>query len=902
MGLGLGTRLGPYQIVAPLGAGGMGEVYRSTDTKLDRDVAIKVLPAAFTADAERLARFEREAKLLASLNHSNIAHVYGFESATLDDASSVHFLAMELVEGEDLSERLKRGAIPVDESIAIAKQIAEGLEEAHEHGIIHRDLKPANIKLTPDGKVKVLDFGLAKAFDTDPGVNSGSNQLSHSPTMSRHATEAGMILGTAAYMSPEQARGKPLDKRTDIWAFGVVLFEMLTGERLFRGETVSDVLAAVLTHEPDWKTLPSATPPGVERALRRCLERDPRQRVRDAGDIRIELQGARSGASTDRVQPATVRTRRVLVGGMGTALLLGGLAVGFAVGHRSPEADRGVVRFEIAAPKGLAITNGVTGSIAISPDDRAIVLVAGDTSGSRLYLRRFDQADPLPVPGTGDANDPFFSPDGRWVGFFAAGRLRKVSLADGTQAELTAANDSTGAAWAPDGTIVFAPGYSSGLVRVSSAGGDTRPVTSRDAKTGEASHSWPDVLPDGDHVLYTIEYTGKPFDEAALAVVSLRTGVSKIVLRGGASGRYSPSGHLVYARGSRLFAVPFDLQRLETSGEATTLVDGVAAEVGRGRSHFAISRAGTLAFVPGELDDKARELLWASRDGTLTPATARRRGFSDVSLSPDGQRALFPISGSDDDVWMLDLSRDIPTRITFGTENGIPAWAGDGRRFAWASDRSGQFNLYLSSLDDPSKVERLTTSDHRQTAGSFSSDGARLVYAEEDPTTLGDIWVLPLEGDRKPQPAVRTRFDERRPALSPDGHWLAYLSDETGRPELFVQAFPGPGPKQQVSDNRGADTRLQGSGSREFRPLRWSRDGRELFYWNEDRLMSVPFKAGRDLDAGPPRAVFEQADIISFDVAPDGRRFLLIRQPAPTPLTRLVVALGGARQIGSKTP
>jgi eukaryotic-like serine/threonine-protein kinase len=441
-----GTHLGSYEITAAIGAGGMGEVFRARDTKLDRDVAIKVLPSELAQDRERLARFEREAKLLASLNHSNIAHVYGFESATLPEGSTAHFLAMELVEGEDLAERLKRGAIPVDEAVAIATQMAEALEEAHEHGIIHRDLKPANVKVTPDGKVKVLDFGLAKAFDTDPGAHSGSNQLSHSPTMSRHATEAGMILGTAAYMSPEQARGKPLDKRTDIWAFGVVLFEMLTGERLFSGETVSDVLAAVLTHEPDWKTLPSATPAGVQRALRRCLERDPRQRVRDAGDIRIELQGARSSASIDRAQPATVRTRRVLAGGAGIALLLGGLAVGFAVGHRSPEADRRVVRFEIAAPKGLAITDGVTGSIAISPDDRAIVLVAGDTTGSRLYLSRFDQGDPVPVPGTSDATDPFFSPDGRWVGFFAAGRLRKVSLADGTQAELTAADDSTGAA------------------------------------------------------------------------------------------------------------------------------------------------------------------------------------------------------------------------------------------------------------------------------------------------------------------------------------------------------------------------------------------------------------------------------------------------------------------------
>jgi Tol biopolymer transport system component len=520
------------------------------------------------------------------------------------------------------------------------------------------------------------------------------------------------------------------------------------------------------------------------------------ERIRDAGDIRIELEGALSGTSNDAGGPATVSTRRRLWAGVaGAALLLCGLAAGFAFGHRTPEADRGVTRFEIALPQGLAITDDTTGSIAISPDDRAIVFVARDTAGPRLFVRRLDRTDVLPLPGTNGAKDPFFSPDGRWVGFYVAGHLRKVSLADGTQAELTADEDSTGAAWAPDGTIVFAPGYSSGLVRVSSTGGETRPVTIRDTKTGEASHSWPDILPDGDHVLYTIEYTGKPFDEPAIAVVPLRSGVSKIVLRGGTSGRYSPSGHLLYARGSRLLAVPFDLQRLEPSGEATTVVDGVAAEIGRGRTDLAVSRAGTLVFVPGKLNDYARELLWASRDGTLTAVTAQRRGFWEPALSPDGQHALLAIVGSDDDIWMLDLSRDISTRITFGTENTNPAWAADGRRFAWASDRSGQFNLYLSSLDDPSKVERLTTSDHRQTAGSFSPDGARLVYLEEDPTTLGDIWAVPLEGDRKPQPVIQTRFDERLPVLSPDGHWLAYLSDETGRPELFVQPFPGARPQ-----------------------------------------------------------------------------------------------------------
>jgi serine/threonine-protein kinase len=901
MTLSPGTRLGPYEIVAPIGAGGMGEVYRATDTKLGRDVAIKVLPAELAQDPERLARFEREAKLLASLNQPNIAHVYGFESATLEGGASVHFLAMELVPGEDLAERLKGGAIPVDEALGIAKQIAEALEEAHEHGIVHRDLKPANVRLTPDGKVKVLDFGLAKAWE---GPGTASSDLSQSPTLAHTGTAAGLILGTAAYMSPEQARGKPVDKRTDIWSFGVVLFEMLTGQKLFTGETVSDVLAGMLTREPDWSTLPASVPGPIRHVLRRCLERDPKQRSRDIGDVRLELHASAGRAIEDprEATPASPHRRRLRVAAALAAALGLGVLAGAVAARRGSGAPRsGVVRFEVSLPAGLALFDSNRGGVAIAPDDSALAFVATDGKVKRLYVKRLDQAAPSPIPNTEDALAPFFSPDGRWLGFLANGQLQKVALADFTLVRIAAMADATGASWAPDGTIVIAPGYSNGLVRLSAEGGTAQPLTVRDRAAGEAGHVWPDVLPDGEHVLYTIEHTGKPFDEASIAVVSLRTGEHKMVLRGGTAARYSPSGHLVYAQRNRLLAVPFDLRRLEVSGEATTVAEEVSAEVGRGRVDYAISRAGSLAFVPGPFNEYGRDLAWVTRDGRQTPASAERRGYSDVALAPDGVRALVHVQGSDDDLWLVDLERDVPTRITFGHENSAPVWAPDGRRFAWASDRDGTFNLYMSSLDTGAGIERLTTSEKDQTIGDWSRDGRHIFYTEEDPTNHGDIWTLAMDGGRQPRALVRTAFDERTPALSPDGRWLAYASDETGRPEIYVQAFPGPGQRRQVSDQRGADSAGLWRGGRSLSRPRWSRDGRELFYWNGGRLMSVSISPGPGLEAKAPSLVLEQDGALGFDVAPDGR-FLIARESPPAPLLRVVVALGGAAQIGRKAP
>ena len=888
-----GSRLGDYEVIALLGVGGMGEVYRATDTNLKRQVALKVLPVSVAGDAERLARFQLEAQVVAALNHPHIAQIYGIEKTSESTA-----LVMELVEGEDLAHRLARGPLPIDEAVPIARQIAGALEAAHEQGIVHRDLKPPNIMVRPEGTVKVLDFGVAKALE--PRADVVDPALTAPTISSPPVTTRGVILGTAAYMSPEQARGRPVDKRADIWAFGCVLYEMLSGRKPFEGDDATDTIIAVVTKDPEWARLPAATPPHVSRLVRRCLEKDPQHRLRDIGDARLELDPT-VGPDSALARWTSRRWRRAtLVAGI--AASIAAFAGGYLARVPARPSDRNVTRFVISLPDGLSISRENRGGLALSPDDRTIVFAAGNESGSRLYVKWLNEPEPKAIPGTDSAAEPFFSPDGRWLGFFANRQLKKVSLTDGTMVVVAPANDSTGAAWAPDGTIVFAPGYSTGLVRISADGGSSQPVTTRNTAAGEAGHSWPDILPDGDHVLYTIEYSGKSFEEADIAVVSLATGATKVLLKGGAVARYSPSGHLVFARADRLLAVPFDPARLEVTGETTTVATGVSAEIGRGRTHFALSRAGSLAFAPGDLDVGARDLLWVGRNGSVTPASKTRRGFFSVHLTPDGGRVILSVLGSDDDVWMLDLTRDVPTRLTFGTENAVPAWAPDGRRFAWSSDRNGAFNLYLSSIDAPQAVERLTTSDRRQRVGGFSPDGKLMVYVEQAPAAGGDIWMLPMDRTGQPQPLVKTRFNERVPLVSPDGRWLAYASDETGRTEVYVQPFPGPGPKRQVSDGRGVDLASPLGGSEPDRAVRWSSNGRELFYWNGDRLMSVPVAAGREFSSGPPRVVFALTQVLDADVAPDGRRFLVVREAAPPRLGQIVVALGGAAEIGKRSP
>ncbi len=881
MPLAAGTRLGPYEVTAPIGAGGMGEVYQATDTKLKRQVAIKVLPASLAHDSERLARFEREARLLASLNHSNIAHVYGFESATLPDDSTVHFLAMELVEGEDLAERLKQGAIPVDEALAIAKQIAEGLEEAHEHGIIHRDLKPANVKVTPEGQVKVLDFGLAKAYAGDEAEATDESQ---SPTMSARATAAGLLLGTAAYMSPEQARGKPVDKRADIWAFGVVLFEMLTGERLFKGEMVSDTLASILKEEPDWTLLPADTPRRLSDLLHRCLCKNVRNRLHHIADARIEIEEAIEGGSDVALtgSPSTPPSvsQRALPWVAGASLMALALVL-WEPWHQPPQTT--VRRYDARLSPGMslgrvALQRGPTA--VLSPSGDLLAFVGQEDDGpSPIYTRRLDRLEASPLSGTEGAMDPFFSPDGQWIAFFAAGKLQKVSVSGGATIELCDSSNPRGGTWGPDGTILFAPSGGTALLRVSAEGGACEPFTKLNPDAGELTHRWPQWLPGGDAVLYTAHSSVGGYEDASLVIQAIPEGPRKVVYRGGYHGRYVPSGHLVFVHQGTLFAAPFDLAALEMTGAEVPAVEGLIASPTSAGAQFGFSEDGTFVYVQGEAFTRSAPIHWLTRGGTTTLLRSEPAIWESLRFSPTGDRLAMAIhDGTQWDVWVYDLARDTVSRQTFDPAmERWPAWTPDGRRIVFASIRSGTTNLYWRRSDGSSEVQRLTQSENGQYATSWHPDGRLLAFEEGRPDTGRDLMTLEVEGDEetgwKPgTPAVflSTPFSEGSPMFSPDGRWLAYVSDESGQPEVYVRPFPGPGGKSQVSTGGG------------YEPT-WSQTRPELLYVTLDgKIMVAPYTVERDsLHPGKPTR-WSEADFVlqgvllgRFDLHPDGQRVAL---------------------------
>ncbi len=874
----IGTTLAHYRITAAIGAGGMGEVYRATDTKLGRDVAIKLLPAELAQDPERLARFEREAKLLASLNHTNIAHVYGFESATLSDGSSAHFLAMELVEGEDLAERLKRGAIPVDEAIAIAKQIAEALEEAHDKGIVHRDLKPANVKLTPDGKVKVLDFGLAKAWE---GPGAASSDLSQSPTLAHTGTAAGLILGTAAYMSPEQARGKTVDKRADIWAFGVVVFEMLTGRQLFGGETVSDVLAAVLTREFEWGALPSALPAAARDTLRRCLERDPRQRLRDIGDVRLEGgQGEVVLASA----PARWPWLWPLLGVLAGALVFGVLWL------RGDSAGRRLERFAIPLPAGFEIDVTFNG-LALAPDGTLLAYPADDGSGvTRLYVHRIGELDPIPLPGTEDARYPFFSPDGLQIGFFARQMLKRTSVSGGAVQTVCAAAAGRGGSWGPDNRIVFSAGGLSGrgvLHQVPARGGEPTTLTRFLAERQEFSHRWPWFLPDGKHVLFVAQ-TGQGSTkggQSVIEVLDLDSKERRPLIRANSSVEFVPPDHLLYWNEGAALARRFDPRTLQVSGDPVPLADGVgygALEFGA----FVASASGTLVYQKGEAESSRLELF--ASDGrrleTITDATG-----TTVSprLSPEGSRIAYVRDG---DIWVRDLDRGTATRLTFepGNEED-PAWSPDGQWIAFVASDGG-FSIRRKRASGIGEAERVYAADPKTTAlflSDWSADGQSLLIVIDHPEHPMDVGKIDVR-DGSLEILVATPFAETAPSLSPDGGWLLTTSDATGRMEVYVYGLRQTGGRWQISRDGGGAPR-------------WSRDGRKLYYVQGDwttasELVSVAVQPGEPFRIGTPAKIMSveraRGHWAPFDVSPDGTRIVWnarvggIRGPRPLALVR----------------
>ncbi len=868
-----GAVLGRYEIEALIGRGGMGEVYRARDTRLRRAVAVKVLPAAFTSDAERMARFEREAHLLASLNHPHIATIHG-----LEEADSVRALVMELVEGPTLAERLQQGAMPLEEALAIARQMTEAIEYAHERGIVHRDLKPSNVKLTSEGAVKVLDFGLAKALEEAPPREQDGQDESQSPTLSGRATRAGVILGTAAYMSPEQAKGKGADRRSDVWAFGVVLYEMLSGRQAFTGETASETLAAVLKTEPEWNVLPASVPPRVGRMLRRCLEKDLRRRVQAIGEARIIIEDALAGAPEEMVAAAAPLWRRALPWSVAAALPVTFLLGLWAVWRPVPQAEKPqLLSVELGADASLVTAFGA--AAVLSPDGNVLAFVARTAAGeaSQVYVRRLDQLQAAPLAGTEGAGNPFFSPDGQWIAFFAGGKLKKVAVTGGAAVTLCDAPDDRGGTWGEDGSIVFAPAWGTNLWRVSSAGGAAEALTTSDSVAEEDTHRWPQVLPGGEAVLFTAYRMAKSVDDANLVVQRIPGGTRKIVQRSAFHGRYLPSGHLIYMHQGTLFAVPFDLDRLETTGPPVPAVDRVTTSAAFGGAQFAFSGRGTLVFAPGPRGGDSVPLQWMDAEGNLTPLRAAVADYQSIRFSPDGHRLAMSIGqGGQVDVWVYEWERDTLSRLTFDASEDYPVWTPDGQRIAFASSRAdkGIENLYWQRADGTGEAERLTESANRQFPRSWHPRGKFLAFVELHPQTSWDILTLPLEGDGvsgwkpgNPNVFLNTPVVETMAAFSPDGRWLAYQSNETGAFEVYVRPFPGPGGKWQVSTSGGGI------------PL-WSPNSKELFYLSGEQIwvasydtLGNSFRTEKPRVWSPGRVPRQARSFAWFDLHPDGKRF-----------------------------
>lgn len=865
MSLAVNTKLGPYEIVSPLGAGGMGEVYRARDSRLDREVAIKVLPEAFSQDPERVARFQREAKVLASLNHPNIAAIYGFE-----EVDGKRLLALELVEGLTLADRLREGALSIEDALSINRQIAEALEAAHERGIIHRDLKPANVKITPEGAVKVLDFGLAKAMAED---ERSQTMMANSPTITADYTRPGVILGTAAYMSPEQARGRPLDRRTDIWSFGIVLYECLSGHRPFVGETATDLTAKILEREADWDALPSTTPANVRMLLQRCMQKDRKQRLRDIGEAWVVLDGALAGDfSVAGLTPVrTLPTWRRTLPWFACVILVAALA-GLLLSTRSVKQP--VMRFTLAIPESqaLALPPVPPSSMDVSPDGTRIVFAGRNESGRQLYLRHIQQLDAAPLANTDDAFGPFFSPDGEWIAFGQKGKLRKISVLGGPATTICDAADVRGGSWGVDGTIVFAPSPRSGIWRVPATGGESVKLT--EAGSGEASpsHRWPHLLPDGKTALFTATVKNSDYTDAKIVAVSLATQEQKVIIQGGTFGRYVSTGHIVFGRSGTLMAVPFDVKKLEATGAAIPVLEGVLGAPTYGGVQYAFSQTGTFLYVSGSAGGEEKLPIWIDREGKESPISQHKRDYYQARLSPDGTRlAATMIEGANQDVWILEIERDMFTRLTF--EDSVdqdPRWSPDGKWIVFASNRGKTtFNLFRQLADGTGEAERLTTSENPQFPMSFSPDGSILVFVENNPRGDADIMYLRLDSEeRKPEVFLATPFIERGPALSPDGRWVAYSSNESGEVEIYVRPFLRPGAKVKVSAGRGGFPK-------------WSPDGKEIFYRDEDKILAVSVSVQEDtLRAQNPRQLFEvKGDAYAgpFDVAPDGNRFLFYR-------------------------
>jgi eukaryotic-like serine/threonine-protein kinase len=869
--------LGHYRVGEQLGRGGMGEVYLADDVSLDRKVALKFLPDAFTGDPERMDRFEREAKLLASLNHPNIAAIYG-----LEQAEGKRFIVMELVEGETLAQRLNKGPLPIEEALGICRQIAEGLEAAHEKGVIHRDLKPANVMITEGDKVKILDFGLAKALsDETQSVDS-----SQSPTLTEVMTRPGVILGTAAYMSPEQAKGKAVDKRADIWAFGCILYECLTDKRVFEGETVAETLAAILKGEPDWQALPSATPPNIRFVLSRCLEKNISQRFRDAADVRIEIEEARSTG-----EAASPAKRPWLAWSIAVILLVVALMLGGLLFRLKAPAVAEPMQFQIPLPDKVNLDWG--SSFAVSPDGRHLAFAAAGSDGIvRLWIRALDSLEAKPLAGTESSHIPplFWSPDSRSIAFDVGGKLKKIDITGGpAQTICDQSGVAMGGSWNRDGVIVFASLQGGLLKRVAASGGTVSVISTPDRTRGEYDQFFPTFLPDGRHFLYLVRSPRPNTQGVYLGSLDSRPGEhqSKRLFAANSqpvwvSSQDSGPGQILFLRERTLMSQLFDDSRLELIGEPAQVTEGVGI-LGNYIGYFSASTNGVLVYRSTSPTGFGRA-MWFDRQGKNLGA-AGDAGVG-LALSPDDKRAavsLWQMSkglAGPVDLWLLDFVRGTNTRLTFSPGyNRWPVWSPDGSKIVFSAARDGG-NLYQKLASGAKDEEPVMESSGYKIPNSWSRDGRFLLYTEMNPKTKADLWVLPLEGDRIPIPFLRTEFNEADGHFSPDMRWVAYTSDESGSYEIYVRGFSQ---RSGTSADTGGKWQVSVGGGT---GAHWRKEGKELYYRAlDDRIMVVSVTAGAVFQSGTPTPLFQApadpAEAVlpkltsCWDVTSDGNRFLL---------------------------
>jgi len=915
MALAAGTRLGPYEITGAIGAGGMGEVYRARDSRLSRTVAIKVLPPHTAAQPEVRQRFEREARAVSALNHPHICTLYD-----IGQQDGLDYLVMEYLEGESLAERLKKGPLPIDQALRIATQVASALDQAHRKGITHRDLKPGNVMLTKDG-AKVLDFGLAKM--REPGSSAAfagpGGSLVH--TMTTPLTGEGSIVGTLQYMAPEQLEGRDADARSDIFAFGAVLYEMVTGRRAFEGASQASVIAAILEREPaPIRELQPLAPALLDRLVRACLAKDPDQRRQTAHDVLLDLQWmaesrAEPASKVQEAKPDRLRWTALVV----AACVMVGAAVWLAVRPRAVPAR--TMRFGISLPAGDWFGGSWfwPQSVAISPDGTHIAYVATTHDGAtQLYLREAAADRGHVLPGTEGASTPFFSADGRWLGAYLNGKLVKIPIGGGPPVTIASlpGNDPElcGATWLADGTIYIDVPPPLGLQKVTATDGSFRAVTKLDAAKNETEHRFPEMLPDGKTLLFTVRHADEPnFDEADIEALSLKTGERRQIVKSATDAHYLPSGHLVFLRGGVLLAAPFDPDKLQLQGAPVPVVESVIENPRIGAGQYAIAHDGTLVYIPGGVTFGAHELVYVDRSGATKVLTAKKRPYEDFTLSPDGKLIATTIEGPVTDTWIHDIARDTDTRFTFGVEHRDPAWSADGKRVAYSGYKDGKNVILWKAVDGTGAEEQLMASADPMWPWFWSRDGRFLVVSTTSPVTSDDIWILPMGGDRQPHPLLNAKFSEEWAQISPDGQWIAYDSDDTGREEVYVAPFPFFHP----STAQGLAQKIRISTEGGLHP-QWSPNGRELYYrvssgeevqrivGRRVKLMAMPIETSPVFKAGTPHVLFEGPFFDSghdYAVTPDGKGFIFIRetQPVSGP-TEMNVVLNWFEELKRRVP